>query len=183
MDEFVKAFDTGAKVAIENLKNEFSGVRTNRPSPKLVEDVKVDYMEQQFTLKQLGSIGIVPPREINITVWDLEAVNAVVKAIETSGMGLTANTNGNVIRIFLPALSDERRQELIKFVKGLVEQTKIRIRMLREEGNKRVEAAFKLKTLSEDQKFKSREQIQKAVDKANADVEMLLAGKIKEISE
>jgi len=181
--DFVKGLETSARQAIENLRGELSGVRTNRPSPKLVEDVKVDYMEQQFLLKQLGSISIVPPREIDVSVWDKEAVSAVVKAIETSGLGLTANTQGNLIRINLPTLTDERRQELIKFVKNLVEQVKIRVRALRDDANKKVEAAFKSKMLSEDQKFKSREQIQKAVDKANADIEMLLAGKIKEINE
>ena len=183
MDEFVKAFDTGAKQAIENLKNEFSGVRTNRPSPKLVEDVKVNYMEQQMLLKQLGSISIVPPREIDVSVWDKEAVAAVVKAIETSGLGLTANTQGNLIRINLPMLTDERRLELTKFVKNLTEQTKIRVRNLREDANKKIEGAFKAKVISEDQKFKGKEQVQKVVDKTNADIEMHLAAKIKEIND
>lgn len=181
--DFAKEMEIAVKLALEVLKGELSGIRTNRPSPKLVEDVKVEYMEQQFTLKQLGSISIVPPREIDVSVWDKEALAPVVKAIETSGLGLTANTQGTLIRIFLPAMTDERRQELTKFVKGLIEQTKIRIRNLREEANKKVEAAFKSKVLSEDQKFKSREQVQKVTDKANADAEMLLASKIKEIND
>ncbi len=181
--DFAKDLELAARQAIERLKEELQGVRTNRPSPKLVEDVKVTYLEQQLTLKQLGSISIVPPREIDVNVWDKDAVQAVVKAIETSGLGLTANTQGNLIRINLPAITDERRQELTKFVKGLVEQVKIRIRTLRDDANKKVEAAFKAKATSEDQKFKFRDQIQKAVDKANGDVETLLAMKIKEIND
>src|SRR3989344_8390243 len=179
--DFVKGLETSARQAIENLRGELSGVRTNRPSPKLVEDVKVNYMEQQMLLKQLGSISIVPPREIDVSVWDKEAVAAVVKAIETSGLGLTANSQGNLIRINLPMLTDERRLELTKFVKNLTEQTKIRVRNLREDANKKIEGAFKAKVISEDQKFKGKEQVQKVVDKTNADIEMHLAAKIKEI--
>lgn len=181
--EHAKELEQSARPLMEGLKTELSGIRTNRPNPQLVENVKVEYMEQQFTLKQLSSISIVPPREIDVNVWDKEAVNSVAKAIETSGMGLTANIQGNLIRIFLPTLTDERRQELTKLVKGMVEQIKIRIRAMRDDANKKVEAAFKTKTISEDQKFKSREQIQKVVDKLNADTEMLLAAKIREIND
>ncbi len=183
MEDFAKSLETVARPAIDNLKAELSGVRTNRPSSKLVEDVKVEYMEKQFAIKQLGSISIVPPREIDINVWDKEAVNACVKAIETSGMGLTANTQGNLIRINLPTLTDERRQELIKLVKNMIEQVKIKIRALRDDANKKAEGAFKAKAISEDQKFKNKEQIQKVVDKLNADVEILLAHKVKEIND
>lgn len=181
--EFSKDLEVALKPALENLKQELSGVRTNRPHPGLVEDIKVEYLDQQLSLKQLGSISIIPPREIDINVWDVGALNAVIKAIETSGRGLTANVSGNLIRINLPMLTDERRQELAKLVKNMVEQAKIRIRGSRDEANKKVEAAFKAKTISEDQKFKGREQIQKVVDKMNADAEMLLATKLKEINE
>ncbi len=183
MDEYSKELEKSARVAVDALKSELAGIRTNRPSPKLVEDIKVSYMERQFTVKQLGSISIVPPREIDINVWDPSALPAVAKAIETSGMGLTANTSGNLIRINLPTLTEERRQEIIKLVKKSTEETKIRLRALRDEANKKIDSAFKAKTISEDQKFKAREQVQKAVDKLNAEVETLLAGKIKEISE
>lgn len=183
MEDYAKDLEKAARPALESFKNELSGVRTNRPTPKLVEDIKVDYLEQQLSVKQLGSISVVPPREINISVWDQGSVNAVAKAIETSGRGLTANVSGNVIRINLPTLTDERRQELTKLVKNLTEQIKIKIRSLRDEVNKKIEAAFKAKTLSEDQKFKSKNQVQKIVDKLNAEAETLLVGKLKEISE
>mgnify|MGYP001587083610 FL=1 len=183
METLVKDLEKNAKSAVESLKTELAGVRTNRPNPKLVEDIKVDYLGQILTIKQLGSISIIPPREIDISVWDKAAINSVAKAVETSGRGLTANVDGNLIRINLPTLTDERRQELIKLAKSLTEQSKIRIRSLRDEANKKIEAAFKAKTLSEDQKFKTKEQVQKAVDKVNAEIESLLAGKIKEINE
>jgi ribosome recycling factor len=183
MENLVKDLEKNLRVAVDGLKTELAGVRTNRPNPKLIEDIKVDYMGQQLTLKQLGSISIIPPREIDVSVWDKSAVPSVAKAIETSGRGLTANTDGNLIRINLPTLTDERRQELIKVVKSTTEQVKIKVRGLRDDANKQVESSFKAKQISEDQKFKTREQIQKAVDKINAEIETLLAGKIKEINE
>lgn len=183
METLIKDLEKNLKAALESLKVELSGVRTNRPNPKLVEDIKVDYMGQQLTVKQLGTISIIPPREINISLWDKAAIAPLMKAIETSGRGLTANSDGNVIRINLPTLTDERRQELIKLVKSMTEQVKIRVRSLRDDVNKKVESSFKAKTISEDQKYKGKEQIQKAVDKINAEIESVLSGKIKEISE
>lgn len=183
IDDYSKIFTESAKPALEALKTELSGVRTNRPNPKLVEDIKVDYLGQQLTIRQLGSINIVPPREIDINVWDKGSLPSVMKGIETSGRGLTANSDGNLIRINLPTLTDERRQELTKLVKSMVEQSKIKIRASRDEVNKKIETAYKAKAISEDQKFKSKEQVQKSVDKINGEVELLLAGKIKEISE
>jgi ribosome recycling factor len=181
--DYSKELENTVKPAVESLKTELSGIRTNRPHPGLIEDIKVEYLEQPMTLKQLGSISIVPPREIDINVWDGGALPAVVKAIETSGRGLTANISGNLIRINLPTMTDERRVELSKLVKSMVEQVKIRIRSLRDDANKKVEVAFKAKILSEDQKFRTKDYIQKVVDKTNADIENLLAGKLKEIND
>ena len=183
MEDYTKQFEAAAKPAVDTLKSDLSGVRTNRPNPKLVEDIKVDYLGQLLTIRQLGSISIVPPREIDINVWDKGALPSVIKAIETSGRGLTANSDGNLIRINLPVLTDERRQELTKLTKSLVEQAKIKIRSNRDDANKKIEAAYKGKTISEDQKFKEKERVQKSVDKLNAEIETLLAGKIREINE
>lgn len=183
MEALIKELEKNLKAAAEGLKTELGGIRANRPSPRLVENIKVEYMEQQLTVKQLGSISVVPPREIDISAWDKAAVGPIAKAIETSGLGLTANTDGNLIRINLPILTDERRQELIKFIKTLTEQVKIKVRGFREDANKKIESAFKEKKISEDQKFKFKKQIQDAVDKINLELENLLSGKIKEINE
>lgn len=182
-DQLIKEFEKSLRAALDYLKNELSGVRTNRPSPKLIDNVKVHYMDQDFTIQQLGSITILPPREIDVSVWDQESVNAVAKAIETSGMGLTANVSGNLIRINLPALTNERRDELAKLVKRLAEEAKIKIRFSRDDVNKRIEGMFKEKVITEDDKFKARKKAQDSVDKANAEVESNLSAKIKEIAE
>lgn len=183
VDQLIKDFEKDLITIVDYLKNELSGVRTNRPSPRLVDHLKVRYMEQDFTVQQLGAISILPPREIDINVWDKESLSAVVKAIETSGMGLTANSDGNLIRINLPTLTDERREELTKLSKRLTEEAKIKVRARRDDTNKRIESAFKEKLITEDQKFKSREKAQKAVDKTNGEIETSLSAKIKEIAE
>ncbi|MEK9186041.1 MAG: ribosome recycling factor, partial [Patescibacteria group bacterium] len=117
--DIAKDLEQKLKTFVDGLRQEFLNIRTNRPTAKLVEDIKVDYLGQQLTIRQLGSITIVPPREIDISVWDKEALGAVIKAVEASGRGLTANTQGNLIRINLPTLTDERRQELIKLIKSI----------------------------------------------------------------
>lgn len=181
--EAAKELEQKLKTVAGGLKQEFAGIRTNRPTTKLVEDIKVDYFGQQMPLKTLGSISIVPPREINISVWDKNAVQPVMKAIENAKVGITPSNDGNLIRLNLPTLTDERRRELEKLIKSMTEQARIKIRGLRDEANKRIEQDFKDKKISEDQKFKSKEQTQRAVDGVNAEIEKLLAAKIKEIND
>ncbi|MEK7192495.1 MAG: ribosome-recycling factor [Patescibacteria group bacterium] len=178
-----KELDSKLKVLIESLKQELSNIRTNRPSAKLVENVKVNYMEQQFSIKQLGSISIVPPREIDISCWDKNAAGSVAKAIENSGLGVSAAVDGSLVRVNLPILTNERRTELTKLVKSMTEQSRIKIRALRDDANKKAEQSFKEKLISEDQKFKTRKQVQDAVDKINQETETLLLSKLKELSE
>lgn len=179
----IEEFKTKAGHIIENFRAETRKVRTGRPTPVLVEDIKVNYYEKPTPLKQLASISITPPREINIQVWDKAAVPNVAKAIETSSLGLSASVDGNIIRVHLPELSEERRQELIKHVKHSAEEHRIQLRHLRDETNKKIEHSFKEGEMNEDQKFKLKEAVQKQVDQMNDSVEEALEAKIKEINE
>jgi len=180
--DFVKELEQKLKVIVDSFKQELLGIRTNRPSAKLVEDIRVDYAGQSLMIKQLGSISIVPPKEIDINVWDSSAVASVAKALESSKLGFSANIDGNLIRINLPSLTQERRDELAKLVKSIAEQNRIKIRAGRDDANKKIEQSFKEKKISEDQKFKDRKKIQEAVDKANNEIENLLTGKVQEIN-
>ena len=139
MYKFLEEFKTHAKTIVDALHKELGSFRTNRPTSALVEDLKVNYFDQLTPLKQLASINIIPPREINIQVWDKSAVNNVIKAIETSSLGLSASADGNAIRVHLPELSEERRGELIKFIKKMTEEYRIRLRHLRDETNKTIQ--------------------------------------------
>jgi len=168
---------------LKYFKEQLAGLRGGRLLPRLVEDIKADYFGQKLPVKQLGSISIVLPREIQISVWDKQAVSPVVKAIESSNLNLNANVEGNLIRINLPPLSEERRQELMKVVKKEAEETRIKIRHLRDEANKEISRQFEEKEISEDNKFKLKEQAQKEVDKANEEIDKMVENKIKEIKE
>ncbi len=180
----VKAFEefkNKSQNSLERLKQELQSIRTNRPTPALIEGLKVDYYGQKLLLKQLGSIGVELPRDLVIHVWDKEAIQAVVKAIESSGLGLSLTIQGNVLRVSLPELTLERREELTRYVKKIVENYRIQIRHFRDEANKIIQKAAEDRALSEDEKFKSKEKIQEETDKINEEIEELLSNKIKEI--
>src|SRR3989344_7631362 len=183
MEKLLKDTEERAKAFLENLRQEFSLVRTNRPAPQLIEDILVEYLGQKLKVKQLGSISVSPPREIQVSVWDKASAPAVAKAIEDSPLKLTPSVDGTLVRLSMPSLTEERRGELIKFVKATAEKSRIRLRAMRGATNKEIEAAFKAKAISEDQKFKTRKQVQEAVDKANKDIETLIGKKVKEITE
>ncbi|MBI5733061.1 ribosome recycling factor [Candidatus Jorgensenbacteria bacterium] len=182
MSFIIEEFKTQTAQIVAATQRELAGVRTSRPTAALVEDIKVNYYDQQVPLKQIGSIGVTPPREIHIQLWDMSAVSSVIKAIETSSLGLSANTDGNIIRLFLPELSHERREELIRHVKHVVEEHRIKLRHLRDETNKKIQKSFDSNELNEDQKFKLKEEVQKQTDKTNEDIEKILEAKVKEIS-
>ena len=179
----LKFLDAKLKSSLEALKTEFQTIRSGRPSPRMVEDIKVEVYGQPMPVKALGSISIVPPREIQISVWDKSTVNSVAKAIENSSLNVAANTDGNLIRINLPQLTDERKKELEKVVRKMTEETRIKIRGVRDEANKETKRLEEDKKLSEDAAFKQKEATQKLVDKINAEIEKLLDGKLKEIFE
>ncbi len=177
----IKNLEQRLRAALDNLKNEFQTIRSGRPSPRMVEDIKVEIYGQIMPVKALGSISVVPPREIDIMLWDKSGVAAVGKAIEEA-LKVTANTDGALIRINLPSLTDERKKEFEKLVRKIAEETRIRVRGIREDANKEVKAE-EATGLSEDAAFKKKEYIQKAVDAANKEIEYLLENKIREIME
>lgn len=179
----IKELEIALKMAIGALTQEIAGIRSNRPSPALVEDLKIDYMGSVVVIKQLGSISVVPPRELVISLWDPSQVATVAKAIEDSKRGFTPAVRGSAIHINLPALSQERREELIKILKSITEKFRINIRSVRDEAIKKLTVAETAKTIDEDQKFRGKKKIQELVDKANADIETMLTKKEKEINE
>ncbi len=182
MNKFTEEFKEHISRIVQTFKKEIAGVRQNRPTPALLEDLRVNYYDQQLTIKQLGSLSIQPPREIDIHVWEKGALAAILKAIEASNLGLSANSEGNVIRVFLPELSKERRGELIRHVKKLAEECRIQMRHFRDEENKKVQKALDSHEIAEDQKFKLKKEIQEETDKVNEEIEKILENKIKEIN-
>ena len=180
--DIVAAFQSKIAETLAHLKSQFLSIRGGRPTTKLVEDILVEYYGQKLPVRQLGSVTVVPPREIQISVWDAQCAGAVGTAI-SSVLQLMPQAEGNTVRVHLPPLSTERRAELIKFAKRETEDARIRIRASRDEANKAIQKAFDAKEISEDQKFKLKEQVQNVIDKANAEADALLEAKAKEIEE
>jgi len=179
IDDFKKTLTP----VLDSLKKEFASIRTNRPVTALIEDIKVSYYGQMLPVKQVASVGVVPPREISVQAWDKEAVQAIVRAIETAQLGVSVQADGMVIHVRLPELSSERREELAKQVKRIAEEHRIEVRHVRDEGNKAVEREFEANSVTEDQKFKLKELIQKEVERTNGEIESLVAAKVREIME
>ena len=181
MDQLIKAFESRTKSTLEDLKTELAGIRTGRPHPQLVSDVKVSYGDAVLTVKQLGSISINPPRELVVSVWDQSAIPAVAKALQDSVAGATVAIDGQNVRVNLPPLSDERRKELVKATKALTEERRIKIRSMRDEANKKLERMGRDGEITEDMKFKGKKRTQDIVDQVGKEIDSLLSAKVKDI--
>lgn len=181
MNQLIKNLENQLIQIVTAFKNELGGVRASRPTAKLVEDIKADYLGQKLPIKQLATISIVPPREIQIAVWDKNNAGPVAKAIEEANIGVNPVVSGSVVRINLPPLTEERRRELSKLVKQLTENYRIQIRASRDEYNKKIKKAKEDDQIGEDEQFRRQKEIQELVDKINKDIEQALESKIREI--
>jgi ribosome recycling factor len=179
----VKDLEISLVGATGKLKQEMGAIRGNRPTVEMVQDIRLNLYEQSLTIKELGSISVVPPRMIQITVWDQGAIAAVMKAIDDARVGLSTSNDGNIIRASLSSLGDERREEMTRLVKKTAEAIRIQVRSHRDDAMKRLKAAETGKEITEDDVFRGKEKIQKAVDKANADIEQMVENKVNELGE
>lgn len=182
-ESFLKDLDAALSSVVSKLRQDLGQIRGNRPSPEMVQDIKVNVYDQTLSIRELGSLSVLPPRTIQITLWDKDAVGAVTKAIEEARMGLSVNNDGLNIRATLSPLGNERREEMTKLVKKMAEAERIQIRGKREDVMKRLKDAEAKKEITEDDGFKAKDNVQKAVDKANKDVEGLVEAKLAELGE
>ncbi len=150
--------------ALEALRGEFNTVRTGRASTGLLDRLHVDYYGVRTPLKQLANLATPDPRTISITVYDKSAVNAVVRAIQESDLALTPNTDGTVIRLNIPALTAERRKELVKLIKNMAEDARIAVRNVRRDVIADLKDLKKEGEISEDDEHRAEEEVQKLTD-------------------
>ncbi len=165
------------------LAQELSKLRTGRATPALLDGIKIEYYGSTLPLNQVATISIPEPRLMIIQPWDKTALGSIEKAIYKSAIGLTPNNDGNVIRLSIPPLTTERRDELVKLTQKLGEDTKVAIRNIRREANSEIKKEEKNKKISEDESFKSQEAIQKITDVYTKKVDEILKKKEKEIRE
>lgn len=167
--------------ALEHLKRELRGVRTGRASPSLIEFVKVDYYGAQTDLKSLASISVPEPSQLLIKPFDAGAVSEIKKAIEAAGLGLNPMPEGKQLRVSIPALSGDRRKQLVAHCKKVAEEAKVSIRNARRDGNKHTEALKAAGHVAEDEIEQLKTEIQDLLKKYEGEVDTCVAAKTKEV--
>lgn len=167
--------------ATEHLKNELTGIRTGKASPALVENISVDYYGTSTRLKELAGITAPEPRLLVIQPWDPSSVSAIEKAILGSKIGISPVSDGKIIRLPIPELSEERRNTLVKQVRTLAEESRITIRNVRRDGNEIAKKAQKNSEITEDELKVMLEKIQKLTDDYIKEVDQIVDKKEKEL--
>ncbi|MFA5100179.1 MAG: ribosome recycling factor [Candidatus Omnitrophota bacterium] len=181
--EVVHTTEDKLKKSIDFVSRNFAEVRTGRANPALVEGLHVDYYGTPTMLKQLAAISVPDARMIMIQPWDPTAMVEIEKAILKSNLGITPSNDGKVIRLTVPQLSKERRQELAKVVHKMAEEGRVSLRTVRHESRAILEKLQKDKVVSEDERDRGIDEVQKMVDKYTAKIEELLKAKEKEVLE
>jgi ribosome recycling factor len=167
--------------AIAALKTELSGLRTGRASPHMLDPVHVDAYGAQMPLNQVSTVTVPEPRMMAVNVWDKSLVHAVEKAITAANLGLTPATEGQVIRLRIPELNEERRKELVKLAHKYAEAARVAVRHVRRDGLDVVKKLEKDHAIGKDEHERFSADIQKVTDQMIAEVDSVLAGKEKEI--
>lgn len=167
--------------AVSSLRHELGGLRTGRASASLLEPIQVDAYGSNMPLPQVATISVPEPRMLSVQVWDKSMVQAVEKAIRDSSLGLNPSTEGQVIRVRIPELNEQRRKELVKVANKYSEDAKIAVRHVRKDGIDKVKKLAKDKAMGEDDAKRWEGDIQKSTDKFVTEIDQVLAGKEKEI--
>lgn len=181
--DIIKDSDSKMHKAVEHVRNELIRIRTGKATTNLLDGVKVDYYGAITPLNQLGNLSTPDIHTITVQVWDKGAVQAVEKAIMNANLGLNPMADGQLVRIPIPALNEERRKELVKLVKKYAEDGKIAVRNIRRDSMESLKKAEKDEHVSEDERKHGEAEVQKLTDKHSKDVDLLVQQKEKEIME
>ena len=166
---------------IISFQKDLGTLRTGRANPTMLDLIKIDVYGQKMPINQLATITVPEPRTISIQVWDKNNVKAVDAEIQKSNLGVNPQVDGQIVRIHIPQLTEERRKELTKILKNLGEKSKVSIRNIRRESNDSIKKLLKEKEISEDQSKEYENQIQKTTDDNISKIEKIIADKEKEI--
>jgi len=167
--------------SLKHLKHEYESLRTGRATPTLLESVKVDYYGSMTPLNQCSTISVPEARLLVVQPWDKNLLSTIEKAIQAANLGLNPINDGQVIRVPIPAMTDDRRQELVKIVHQMAEEARISVRNIRREANDRIKKLEKDKDISEDNAKVAHDEIQKITDKHIENINDAQAVKEKEI--
>lgn len=181
--DIIKDSEEKMKKVIEITKKEFMSIRTGKASPALLDRINVDYYGTPTPVNQLANISSPEPRLITIQAWDKSALGEIEKAIMKSDLGITPTNDGNLIRLAIPPLTEDRRKELAKSIKKEGEEKKVAIRNIRRDANEHIKKLEKDGEISSDDNKKAQDDIQKLTDKYIKEVDQVVANKEKEIME
>ena len=182
-EKILKDIEAKMEKTLSSLKTDLNKVRTGRASLSLFDDIRVDYYGTQTPLSQVATLSVPEPRLITIQPWDTSITAEMEKAILKSELGLTPSSDGKIIRIPIPRLTEERRKELVKVIKKMAEATKVALRNIRREANEQLKGLEKNKKIPQDQLHQMMEKVQTSTDKYIEKVDAALAVKEKEILE
>lgn len=177
-----KKFDEKTAAAKEWLLREYRGLRTGRASPSVLDAVSVSAYGTQMPLKQVAGISVEDPRTIRVQPYDAGLLKDIERAIAAANLGLGVAADSSGVRVSFPDLTGERRQEMIKIAKGKLEEARVTMRLARDEAWKEIQVRESEGTLTEDDKFSLKEELQKKTDKANEELEAVFESKEKEMS-
>lgn len=181
--EIIKDSEDRMKKAIDFLTKDLASMRAGRANPGMLDRIMVDYYGEPTPLNQLANITVPEARLLVIQPWDKNSIADIEKAILKSDLGINPSNDGNVIRLAVPQLTEERRKDLVKVVKKRAEEAKVAIRNIRRDANELIKQAEKDKLVSEDEAKKGTEEIQKITDKGVKDIEAILQAKEKDLME
>lgn len=169
------------KEALEEFRGELKNIRTGRANPSLVEDIEIDYFGTKTPLKQAASISAADARSLVIAPWNQDNLVDIEIAIKESDLNISPTNDGNVIRLNFPPLTEERRTEFVKIMKKKTEEARIKVRKVREDVWDEIQSKEKSGDISEDDKFRKKDELQKIVDEVNEQIEELSKKKEEEI--
>lgn len=173
--------DDKMKKTLDALHHSFASIRSGRANPAMVEGIKVDYYGTLTPLKQLANITVPDPKIITINPWDASALKAIEKAINESDLGINPVIDGKGVRLVVPTLTRERREELVKIAKKSAEEARVSLRSIRRDANEKIKALEKEKKITEDESFKYQTDIQKLTDSNIQAIDQTQANKEKEL--
>lgn len=183
LEDIKKDASLRMRKSLESLQKELAKIRTGRAHPSLLEHVSVDFYGSEVPISQAASVTIEDARTLAVTAWDKSMIAVIEKAILTSDLGLNPSSAGNVIRIPLPPLTEERRRDLGRVVHNEGENAKIAIRNIRRDANNHIKELLRDKDISEDEERRAETEIQQITDKSTDEVDRLVAEKEKELLE
>ena len=177
MENILEEVELKMNMAIESLEKRFTNVRAGRANPSMLDGIMVEYYGVPTPIRQLANISVPEARQLSIKPFDKSALGAIEKAIFEANLGVTPNNNGETVFIVIPALTEDRRKEFVKQVKGMAEEGKIALRNIRQEGNSDIKAL----ELPEDEEKRGNERVQELINKYNKIIDEKLKEKEEEL--